>query len=133
MAVDEERPLALGRVIGDIEELLGNKCNAKRIARRYQCCVWPANFLPFHGSIVFGFPQYLFICLSAYLLICVAKKSQHKKRKNIGHRLKIKKPGTSAVFQCLSFGRGALKSTIQGVIFAHLPVITSPQFNSMNW
>ena len=43
--------------------------------------------------------------LSVYLLIClsmwwqVAKKSQYKKRKNIGHRLKIKKPGTSAVFQ----------------------------------
>jgi hypothetical protein len=84
VAVDEERPLALGRVIGDIEELLGNKCNAKRIAQCYQCCVWPANFLSFRGSIVFGFTTisvYLPICLSAYLLICVAKKSQHKKGK----------------------------------------------------
>ena len=42
-----------------------------------------------------------FICLSAYLDICVAKKSQQKKGKNVGHHLKKKKTGTSAMFQCL--------------------------------
>jgi hypothetical protein len=39
---------------------------------------------------------YLSICLSAYLC---GKKSQNKKGKNVRHRLKNKKSGTSAMFQ----------------------------------
>ena len=85
------------------QALGGNGAATVRLKEMERCC-WLSNFFDsatFHFAELFLRSVEAFICLSAYLDICVAKKSQQKKGKNVGHNLKNKKPGTSAMFQCL--------------------------------